>query len=67
MEASYEGGPDILDITYDMRHRLFIDPRDKIFAIAGLVEDVVGGEDLRPDYSMTVEAAYEHLRRVIEF
>ena len=29
-----------------------------------LVEDMVGGEDLNPDYLMTVEEAYDHLRNM---
>lgn len=59
--------PDILDIAYDMRHRSSTDPRDKIFGLAGIVSDRIGGEDLRPDYTMSVRKAYEHLGSIIRF
>jgi hypothetical protein len=53
--------PDLLDIVHAMRHRLSTDPQNKIFALAGLVEHMIGGENLRPDYFMTVEESYDHL------
>ncbi|KIW89808.1 uncharacterized protein Z519_09237 [Cladophialophora bantiana CBS 173.52] len=59
--------PDILDIAYDMRHRSSTDPRDKIFGLAGITSFMIGGEDLRPDYSMSVRQAYEHLGSIIQF
>jgi hypothetical protein len=59
--------PDILDIAYDMRHRSSTDPRDKIFALAGIMSFMIGGEDLRPDYTMSVRQAYEHLGSIILF
>jgi hypothetical protein len=65
--SSHRSAPDLLDIAHSMRHRLSTDPKDKIFALAGLAKDMFGGEDLRPDYGMTVEAAYDHLRSIIRF
>jgi Heterokaryon incompatibility protein (HET) len=65
--SSNRSAPDLLDIAHSMRHRLSTDPKDKIFALAGLVEHMIGGEDLRPDYCMTVEAAYDHLRSITHF
>ena len=61
-----EWASDLLDITHAMRHRVSIDTRHKILALAGLAEHMLG-EDLNPNYSMTVEEAYDHLRSVVCF
>jgi hypothetical protein len=58
--------PDILDIAYDMRHRSSTDPRHKIFGLAGITSFRIGGEDLRPDYKMSVRQTYEHLGGIIQ-
>lgn len=50
-----------------MRHRLSTDPRDKIFGLAGITSFIIGGEDLMPDYTMSVGQAYEHLGTIIQF
>jgi hypothetical protein len=56
---------DILDIAYSTRHRKSSDPRDKLFAIMGLV-DQSDGSFLRPDYNMKVEEVFERLLGSIE-
>jgi len=56
---------DILDIAYDIRHRKATDPRDKIFAIMGLV-DQNDKAFLRPDYMMSVEEVFKELLNMIE-
>lgn len=66
-ESTNRDAPDILDIAYDTQHRLSTDPRDKIFGLAGITSDMVGGEYLMPDYTMSVGQAYEHLGAIIQF
>jgi hypothetical protein len=56
--------PDLLDMVYDLRHKSTTDPRDKIFALAGLSADGFG-DQVEPDYNMTLEEVYLKLRRTI--
>lgn len=58
---------DILDVAYDLRRRLSSDPRDMIFALDGMAKNMWSGEDLQPNYSLTVEQTYEHLESVIKW
>jgi hypothetical protein len=65
--TTHRQASDILDIAYEMRHRSSTDPRDKIFALAGIgCNMMTGGDNLRLDYEMSVEQAYEHLGSVIK-
>ncbi|KAI9857986.1 MAG: hypothetical protein M1813_007956 [Trichoglossum hirsutum] len=57
--------PDILDVAFDMRHRKSTDPRDKIFALMGLV-DQSNRVIFRPDYSLPVEEMFQKLFDSIE-
>jgi hypothetical protein len=57
--------PDILDIAYETRHRKATDPRDKLFAIMGLV-DQSDESFFRPDYSLNIEEVFKELLDTIE-
>jgi hypothetical protein len=57
--------PDILDVAFDMRHRQSSDPRDKIFALMGLVEKS-NRVIFQPDYRMPVEEMFQKLFDSIE-
>jgi len=63
--TSHRPAADILDIAYDLRHRLSSDPRDRVFALQGLSKDL-NHEPIEPDYKMTLEQVYEHLSRLID-
>ncbi|EXJ71164.1 uncharacterized protein A1O5_06158 [Cladophialophora psammophila CBS 110553] len=48
------------------RWRLATDPRDKIYSLLGLAKDAgPAGLNLRPDYSLSIAAAYENLARTL--
>ncbi|KIW94606.1 uncharacterized protein Z519_04582 [Cladophialophora bantiana CBS 173.52] len=48
------------------RWRLATDPRDKIYSLLGLAKDSgPAGLNLRPDYSLSIAAAYERLARTL--
>lgn len=51
---------DHLDVAYDFRDRKCYDPRDKYYAIFGIIENDAGGRLMvAPDYNMTVEELHE--------
>jgi hypothetical protein len=52
--------PDILDIAFELRHRKASDPRDKLFAMMGLVDQKTGST-FQPDYSTNVETVFQRL------
>lgn len=56
--------PDMLDIAHELRHRRTSDPRDRFFAVRGLMEDLQPG-DFEPDYSESVEETYERFRKYL--
>lgn len=56
---------DILDVAFEMRHRKATDPRDKLFAVMGLVDGNLGGI-LQSNYSMGVETVFQNLLDAIE-
>jgi hypothetical protein len=56
---------DILDVAFELRHRKSSDPRDKLFAMMGLV-DQKSGSAFQPDYSINVEAVFQRLLDSVE-
>src|SRR5205085_664205 len=56
--------PDMLDIAHELRHRKTSDPRDRFFAVRGLMEDLQPG-DFEPDYSESVEETYQRFRKYL--
>ena len=56
--------PDMLDIAHELRHRRTSDPRDRLFAVRGLMEDLQPG-DFEPDYSKSVEETYERFSKYL--
>ncbi|KAH8707083.1 heterokaryon incompatibility protein-domain-containing protein [Phaeosphaeriaceae sp. PMI808] len=63
--VTHRSAPDILDVAYNMRHRLCVDPRDKVFGILGLVEHMWELDNFKPDYSMTEGQIYEVLASIL--
>ena len=56
--------PDLLDISYEMRHRQAGDPRDRIIALLGLVDEQTRRQ-LAPDYSMTVGQTHRRFEEAL--
>lgn len=54
--------PDLLDVAYQLRHRQSTDPRDKLFALAGLAGR--NGEVFEVDYAQTMEEISSRLLRM---
>jgi hypothetical protein len=52
----------MLDMAHNLRHRRTSDPRDRFFAVRGLMEDLQPG-DFEPDYSESVEETYERFTK----
>ena len=65
--SSHRRAPDILDVAYDLKHRLSSDPRDMVFALQGIARYMMSGEELQPNYLWTVEQTYDHLESVIQW
>lgn len=58
---------DLLDIAYAMRNRQVTDPRDRLFALFGIVNDPGGVlRDFPPDYNLTVEETHKRLMEVLQ-
>jgi hypothetical protein len=51
----------MVDLMHNFRNKMFSDPRDRIFAVQGLVSDVA----IQPDYSMPVAKVWETLMRAV--
>lgn len=58
----YQEMPDLLDVAYQMRHRRSTDPRDKVFALAGVAGR--DGEVFEVDYGQSMEEISRRLLRM---
>jgi hypothetical protein len=57
--------PDILDLAYNMRHRLCTDRRDKLYEILGLSQNLLDQpQQFVPNYNLTLGEVYEALQRI---
>jgi hypothetical protein len=54
--------PDIVDLMHDFRDKKFADPRDRIYAMLGMVSDV----NIVPDYYMSVRETWETFMQAVE-
>jgi hypothetical protein len=56
-----------LDLAFDFRHRKCHDPRDKYFAIFGIIENDRGAKlNLAPDYSISLEELHRRFTAEIQ-
>jgi hypothetical protein len=56
-----------LDLAFDFRHRHSTDPRDKYFAILGIIENDQGGQlTLVPDYCISLEELHRNFTAEIQ-
>jgi len=62
---SFQKSPDILDVAYDTRHRQCTDPRDRLYAVMGLV-DSADSKMFVPDYNLPVGETFQHMLRSVE-
>lgn len=60
LEGKPRPRPDLLDLMHVSRSKLATDPRDKIYALAGLA----GATGLVVDYSLNVHETYERLKHL---
>lgn len=60
-------GKDLLSFASLFRGNNSTDPRDKIYALLGLLEEIEGGETygITPDYNLAVEQAYVQVAEAI--
>lgn len=57
----------LLDLAFDFRQRNSCDPRDKYYAILGIIEnDKEGSLTFAPDYSLSAERVYDEFRAEIQ-
>jgi len=57
----------LLDVAFDFRQRNASDPRDKYYAILGIIEDNKGGSlSFAPNYAMSAEQVYEDFKAEIQ-
>ncbi|KAH8702876.1 hypothetical protein GQ44DRAFT_732677 [Phaeosphaeriaceae sp. PMI808] len=59
--TSHRRPRDLIDHAYDMRDKLCMDPRDKIFALLGLSEGHPMQDNFHVDYSISVDETYQKL------
>lgn len=58
---------DVLDIAYELRHKLASNPGDMLFSIFGMVDGSWNSSDFKPDYSLSVGQSYDHLQEAVQF
>jgi hypothetical protein len=56
-----------LDLAFDFRHRRCANPRDKYYAIFGIIENDAGGDlTMAPDYSVSLEDVHKQFTAAIQ-